>query len=551
MLQPNGEPITPRSRRRATRRAFLGVGARLLGTTGVLALLAACGQAATTGASTSAAGSTAAPAPSTAAVASSSAAPTTTALSSAATSAVTTTATSGAAVTTSATSAAATTASASSAAATAAATAPTTTASASSAAAAAPGGATITLDFWNPASDTNGKAIIADLVSQWNKQNPSLPVKDTVVGNDNNYVKYTSALAGGAPPDAIMTYDYDPMPGWAYGGALLPLDAYAAQMKINQSDYFPIVWPMMSFQGHIWGFLQEFDSELYGWNQDLFAKNGLSSTPPKTIAELDDLNTKLTVHDSSGAITQLGIAPGYGGVRGGSDGTWVAVFGGMYYDTLKQEFTITRAENAAALDWMAGWWKKLGGRSTLDAYNKAVNGQGGLANGKQAMGIVTSHLPNDWKTQYPSLNMETALTPTQPGVFYGTASAGGGNLFCVAKGVKHQQESASFIKYMGDPAAVTAWDARENNMPPLKSVALSADFAKQVPGMHAFLQMLQLSATDNHITGPIVHPVIDEFNDLKGKTVNDILDGKVTAAQGLQQLDSLTKAAMSKYTSKT
>ena len=222
----------------------------------------------------------------------------------------------------------------------------------------------------------------------------------------------------------------------------------------------------------------------------------------------------------------------------------------MYYDTLQQQFTITRPENAAALDWMAGWWKKLGGRGVLDAYNKAVNGQGGLANGKQAMGIVTSHLPNDWKTQYPSLNLETALTPTNPGAFLGTASAGGGNLFCVAKGVPHAPESASFIKYMGDPAAVTAWDARENNMPPVISVATSSDFAKQVPGMHTFLDMLKLSATTNHITGPIVHPVIDEFNTLKGKTVSDILDGKVSAQQGLQQLDTLTKAAMSKYPSK-
>lgn len=534
MLRPRHEVTVPRSSSLATRRTFLGAGARLLGTTGVLALLAACGQAATTNGSATVAGSAAPTTPaavtSSTVATSSSAAPTTTA-----SSATTSTAASSTAL------AATTTAST---------TAPAAATTATSAAAAAPGSATITLDFWNPASDTNGKAIIADLVSSWNKQNPSLPVKDTVVGNNDNYVKYTSALAGGTPPDAIMTYDYNPLPGWAYGGALLPLDAYAAQMKINQSDYFPIVWPMMSFNGHIWGFLQEFDSELYGWNQDLFAKNGLSATPPKTIAELDDLNTKLTLHDSSGAITQLGIAPGYSGVKGGSDGTWVAVFGGMYYDTLKQEFTITRAENAAALDWMAGWWKKLGGRSTLDAYNKAVNGQGGLANGKQGMGIVTSHLPYDWKTQYPSLKMETALTPTQPGVFYGTASAGGGNLFCVAKGVKHQQESASFIKYMGDPAAVTAWDARENNMPPLKSVALSADFAKQVPGMHAFLDMLKLSATTNHITGPIVHPVIDEFNTMKGKTVNDILDGKVSAGQGLQQLDALTKAAMSKYTSK-
>src|SRR5690242_15357679 len=66
--------------------------------------------------------------------------------------------------------------------------------------ASAPAVKAIALDFWNPAGDTNGKAIIADLVNKWNDQNPTLPVKDTVVDNNNDYEKYTAALAGGAPP---------------------------------------------------------------------------------------------------------------------------------------------------------------------------------------------------------------------------------------------------------------------------------------------------------------------------------------------------------------
>jgi len=259
------------------------------------------------------------------------------------------TSTSAAAVTSAAaTSAPATSAATSSAAATVAAT--------SSAAVAAKG---LALDFWNPATDTLGKAILAGLVDTFNAQNTSFTVKDSPVVSDNNYEKYTAAMAGGAPPDAIMTYDYTPLPVWAYGDALLALDSYAAQEKINKDDYFPIVWPMISLKGHLWGFMQEFDSGTLSWNTDLFTKHGLDlAKPPKTISELDDMIAKLTQKDSSGAITQLGMVPG--DANGGSDTYWLAAFGGMYYDTLKAEFTITRPENIAA--W-TGW--PAGGRSSV------------------------------------------------------------------------------------------------------------------------------------------------------------------------------------------
>ncbi len=412
----------------------------------------------------------------------------------------------------------------------------------------APSGGKIILDFWNPAGDTNGKAIIGDQVDRFNKANPNLQVRDSIIDNGNNYEKYTAALAGGVPPDAIMTYDYDPLTGWANDNAIQTLDAYAAEEKIDQSDYFPIVWPMLSFSGHIWGFMQEFDSEVFAWNKGVFSANGLDpATPPKTIAELDDLNNKLTKHDPTGAISQLGIAPGITGIKGGSTDTWIAMFGGMFFDTLKGTFTITRPENAAALDWMASTWKKIGGRAAIDAYNKNVHGQDGLGNGKQGMGLVTEHIPYDWKTQYKNLDMQTALLPVNQGVFYGSGAAGGGNLFVVPKGVPHVKESITFLKYMGSGQQVLEWNVRENNLPAVKSVALSPDFAKQVPDMHAFLDMLKLSADQNHMTGPITHPAVNEFKTMRDKVVNDILDGKYPAAQGLQQLDQQFKPVLDKY----
>lgn len=421
-----------------------------------------------------------------------------------------------------------------------------TVASTSSAAVATNG---LALDFWNPATDTLGKAILAGLVDKFNAQNAGFTVKDSPVVSDNNYEKYTAAMAGGAPPDAMMTYDYTPLPVWAYGDALLSLDSYAAQEKIDKSDYFPIIWPMISLKGHLWGFMQEFDSGTLSWNTDLFAKNGLDpAKPPKTIAELDDMAAKLTQKDTGGAIAQLGMVPG--SANGGSDTYWLAAFGGMYYDTLKAQFTITAPENIAALDWMAGSWKKVGGRAAIDAFNKLFtqkNDQNGFTQGKQGLAIIGEYNPIVYKKEFPNFNFSTGYLPVQTGVTYGTGIAGGGNVFVIPKNAPHPQQSVEFIKNMGGPAAVLEWNVKENNLPPVKSVALDPAFATQVPLMQTWLDMLKLSSTENHLVGPIAHPAVQQFGTLKGPILNNILDGKVGAREGLQQLEQQMQPVLAKY----
>ena len=421
--------------------------------------------------------------------------------------------------------------------------------SASSSAAGSVAAKGLVLDFWNPAGDTLGQKVLQGIVDKFNAQNSGFQAKDSLVASDNNYQKYTAAMAGGAPPDAIMTYDYTPMPVWAYNDALLSLDAYAAEMKIDKNDYFPIIWPMISLNGHLWGFMQEFDSGILGWNKDLFAKSGLDATkPPQTIAEFDDMNTKLTQKDASGAITQLGMAPGDS--NGGSDTYFAAEFGGGYYDTLKAQFTITQEPNIAALDWMAGWWKKLGGRTAIANFKKIFtqqNDQIGFTQGRQGMMIMGEYSPIVYKKEFPELNFSAAYLPVQTGVLYGTGIAGGGNVFVVPKGVAHARESILFLKYMGGPDAVLEWNVKENNLPPVKSVAFDPNFAKQVPLMQPWLDMLKLSEQDNHLVGPITHPSVQDFNKLKSPIVANILDGKIGAREGLQQLQQQFQPVLDKY----
>jgi len=416
-------------------------------------------------------------------------------------------------------------------------------------AASAPAANVLTLEFWNPATDQPELSVIEDLVAKFNKQQPDFQVKNTPVGGDNNYEKYTTAMAGGVPPGAIMTYSWQPVPGWAYAGALLPLDPYMAQLKIDKNDYFPIVWSMVFLHGHLWGFLQEVDSSALALNRSMLSKNGLDpAQPPKTIAELEDMSAKLTQRDSSGAITQLGIVPT--AAQGGNITPWLAVFGGMYYDTIKGQFTIYRPENITALDWAAGQWKKVGGRPALDAFTKKYSGKAHdnpFTLEHEALMVMREYQPIQYHKEYPSLDWANAFLPAQPPVLYGTSVADGANVFVVAKGVAHSEQSVTVTKWMGGPDATLEWCVGANNIPPVKAVALGPDFVKQAPLMKVWLDQFALSKDENHLVGAITHPAFAEFSKLQGPIQSDILDGKVSADAGLKQLQQLMQPVLAKY----
>ena len=51
-------------------------------------------------------------------------------------------------------------------------------------------------------------------MAKFNKQQPDFQVKNVPGDPGNNYEKYTAVMAGGVPPDAIMTYSWSPVPNW-------------------------------------------------------------------------------------------------------------------------------------------------------------------------------------------------------------------------------------------------------------------------------------------------------------------------------------------------
>lgn len=226
--------------------------------------------------------------------------------------------------------------------------APTTAPAAATAAPQAAAKAGLHISFWNPANDKLGKKIIAEIVDNFNKQSTDFQADDIVVESTNHYTKYVTAIASGQPPDSIMTYDYTPIITWSSQSLIIPLDPYGAQAGVKQDDYFPIAWQMINFNGHLWGFLQEFDYDIFSWNKDLFSAAGLDpEKPPKTTDEMDQMSTKLIKKKPDGSLQQIPFAPWVTA----STLVWTAIWGGRYFDNDKGEFTIVTDPNVKAMEW--------------------------------------------------------------------------------------------------------------------------------------------------------------------------------------------------------
>lgn len=414
---------------------------------------------------------------------------------------------------------------------------------------AAPPRDVVHLEFWNPAADALGHKLISDMVKAFNDgpgKRRGIFVNNRVVTNANSDVKYTTAMsASSGGPDVVMTYEYWPITSWAANGFIQPMDAYAKDAGVDPKDYFPIAWNMVKVNGHPWGLMQEFDFYELGWNKTIHP-----GPPPKTIADLDALSKKYTVFDKRGNLVQAGHIPWIqGGYGQGAYYVWGAAFGARWYDHAKGKWTINTPANRTVLDWFAKYSHMLGGRVKSDNFAMSVHGTCGELwdQGKTAFRLV-----GEWETApeggdillcAPHMKHGYAQMPTAPGVPYGTNITAGGNLFLLPTRAAHPREAAIFMVYMGSYNAVKEWDIRDSNIPPLKSVAFSAEFKQKLPEIGPWLDTLKM----DKMIPPIPSPLFPLFDTEMSAATDAVTFFKKTPAQALADVEAKVTTAVQQF----
>jgi multiple sugar transport system substrate-binding protein len=378
------------------------------------------------------------------------------------------------------------------------------------------------------------------IIQDWNKANPAIQVRG--ISGSINPEQIAAAVAGGAPPDMVITCNNLPIPGFAHDSVILPMDDLLTKIGADTSDIIPASLAWMTYQGKLYGlpFLQ--DTWGFFWNTDAFTEVGLDPTkPPKTLAELWDMGKKLTKVNPDGSLARAGFIPDYPG----KNLTELSeLFGCKYYDETAKKVTVNSAECVAFFNWYKKWhdeYDKKGVLTNLIA-GKGSEDEDLFYTGKVAMGLFGEWLPGAaYAPNFaPNLKYETAPFPTDIADMYGAGFVNG-NAFFVPKGSKDPESAAKFGMYLmtADPSRKMA--LQNASVPQLKS--LTTDPA--LTGVAHFKTFLDIANFPKTWTNPMISQW-SELHDGLDTALDSVLSGSATADKALGDLAATIQAEIDK-----
>ena len=95
------------------------------------------------------------------------------------------------------------------------------------------------------------------IIQDWNKANPAIQVRG--ISGSINPEQIAAAVAGGAPPDMVITCNNLPIPGFAHDSVILPMDDLLTKIGADTSDIIPASLAWVKYQDKLYGlpFLQD------------------------------------------------------------------------------------------------------------------------------------------------------------------------------------------------------------------------------------------------------------------------------------------------------
>jgi ABC-type glycerol-3-phosphate transport system substrate-binding protein len=303
-------------------------------------------------------------------------------------------------------------------------------------------------------------------------------IRVEVLSTTNINEKTLTAIAGGNPPDVAGIWPED-IPQFAIQGAVVPLDDFIKEAKINKADYYPGTWSYFEYRGHIWGLPSTNRTPALYYNADLFKEVGLNpDRPPKTLEELDKYNDKLTKIGPKGEIIRMGYIPWYR-----YPGPWGLgrIFGGEDFDPEKNKWILDEGYEKA-FSWALTYAKKFGYKNILDfqaSFGATAGADEPFLMNRVAIEYDTPFRIGWIKLYKPKLSLR--LYPSYPQV------PGGPTNYCfqyadaliIPKNAKHPKEAWEFIKYYNSREGQLLMNIGSSQLPVLKELANSSDFLKK------------------------------------------------------------------------
>ena len=379
-------------------------------------------------------------------------------------------------------------------------------------------------------------------------------IRDFNNSQDKIFVKFLSisglrskallSINGGMPPDIFHTEETD-IASFADANALEDLLPMATRDGIKRSDYIPIYWDLLSYDGKLCGMPMTPVSTAMHYNRKFLPPNVQNaSQAPKTIEELDALVDKISKKRPDGSLELAGFLPGE---PGWWKWAWGYFFGGRLYDEKTQKLTINSPENIRAFDWVGSYAKRFG----VSQVQTFQSGFGNFASPQNAfMGNkVASVLQGVWMANFihlfnPKMDWFAAPFPIpsdRPDLE--GANVVGIDAILIPKGAKHVDAAWEFIRYQQTQKAMEKLCAGQSKHSPLAKV--SEEFF-QIHSNKEIRLFDRLARSKNPITAPklgIWPQVADELSN----ALTEINLGKKSSKQALTEVQNRMQPLLDKY----
>lgn len=291
-------------------------------------------------------------------------------------------------------------------------------------------------------------------IGEFEKANSGYKVNATYVPPDGGISngKLLAAIAGGNPPDLVVTSDAASGYALSTQGALEPIGTYLDRVGLKESDIIQSFLPLMKYKGQTYIMPMDSNVNLLYYNVAMFKEAGLDpDNPPKTIEELDKYAEKLNKINGS-KIERLGFIPW---IDAGDDSyLWGWIFGCNFFNTDTGKVEISGQPLVNLYKWMNSYAKKYNPekiKSFTSGFGGAFSPDHAFFTGKIAMTVNGNWFSNALRLYAPKVEYKVAPIPAPQGgrekaTTYGT------NIFLVPKGAKNIEAAALFMKFAEDPA---------------------------------------------------------------------------------------------------
>jgi len=246
-------------------------------------------------------------------------------------------------------------------------------------------------------------------------------------------------MAGGTAPDVMFLNN---IPSYASRGVLAPLDELIARDGFDTSTYLPGLLEVFSFDGAVFGFARDNDTNVLYYNKDLFDAAGMAY-PSETWSwnEMREAAAALTVRDERGRAVQYGLA-----LEKNRYPQWVYQNGGGVFDNALRptEFTMDAPEAIEAIQFIADMILADGSVPSFDAMAQLGSTTELFSTGRVAMVMTNAaRIPT---FSGASFSWDVAPLPTGPTGIRANTLGGAG--YVMSSTSKNPEAAWTFLQFL-------------------------------------------------------------------------------------------------------